>query len=99
MTSAIQEHISDIMKSLDNAITQIEQKANKVADKLLGIMQNRNTLVSETTATTPRRKTQRHNNDDVEMQEDEGNTTAQVTPASHESRSQYGTDKMASERK
>jgi hypothetical protein len=99
MTSAIQEHISDIMTSSDNAITRIEQKANEVADKLLGIMQNRNTLVSETTTTTPRRKTQRHNNDDVEMQEDEGNTTAQVTPASHESRSQYGTDKMASERK
>jgi hypothetical protein len=34
MTSAIQEHISDIMKSLDNAITQIEQKANEVVDKL-----------------------------------------------------------------
>jgi hypothetical protein len=46
------------MTSSDNAITRIEQKANEVADKLLGIMQNRNTLVSETTATTPRRKTQ-----------------------------------------
>jgi transcriptional regulator len=98
MTSAIQEHISDIMKSSDNAINRIEKKANEVADQLLGIMQNRNTLANETNA-TPRRKNQRHDHDDVDMQEDEGTTNVQVTPASHESRSQYGTDKMASERK
>jgi hypothetical protein len=98
MTSAIQEHISDIMKSSDNAINRIEQKANEVADQLLGIMQNRNTSANETNA-TPRRKNQRHDNDDVDMQEDEGTTTAQVTPASHESRSQYGTDKMVGEKK
>jgi F0F1-type ATP synthase membrane subunit b/b' len=58
MTSAIQEHISDIMKSSDNAITQIEQEANEVADKLLGIMQNRNTSANETTTMTPQHKTQ-----------------------------------------
>jgi hypothetical protein len=98
MTSAIQEHISDIMKSSDNAINRIEKKANEVADQLLGIMQNRNTSANETNA-TPRRKNQRHDHDDVDMQEDEGTTNVQVTPASHESRSQYGTDKMASERK
>jgi hypothetical protein len=99
MTSTIQEHISNIMKSLDNAINRIEKKANEVADQLLGIMQNRNTSANKTTATTPRRKTQRQNNDDVDMQEDEGTMTAQVTPASHKSRSQYGRDKMASEQK
>jgi hypothetical protein len=43
-------------------------------------MQDKHTSVNKTNA-TPRRKNQHHNNEDVKMQEDEG----QVTPASHKS--------------
>jgi hypothetical protein len=98
MTSTIQQHISNIMKTSDNAINRIKNKANEVADHLLGIMQNKHTSANETNA-TPHHKNQLHNNEDVELQDDEGTTVAHVTPASHESRSQYGMDKIATKRK
>jgi vacuolar-type H+-ATPase subunit E/Vma4 len=61
MTSAIQHHISDIMKSLDMAISRIKNKSNEVADQLrcqlLEIMQNTHTMPNINNA-TPRCKSQ-----------------------------------------
>jgi hypothetical protein len=95
MTQTIQEHMGKMMHTSDEAILQIENKANEVTDRLLQIMTNDKTPANE--VTSPPRKQLRQHTEDVEMNEGEKPTIAPITPASHKRPIQRGTAESAGE--
>jgi hypothetical protein len=97
MTTVIQKHIGDILQTSDTAITRIEHKANKVAKRLLTMMQDKNSVGIGSHTTSPLRKQPRRHDEDAEMSDGAIQTVTQYTPASHESPTQNGTAKSAGE--
>jgi hypothetical protein len=100
MTSVIKQHIGELLRTSEDAIARIEQKASDVADKILKIMQdNSHTPAHRYDTSSPARKQSRNYTDDVEMNADEDSMMhVNVTPANHLS-PHNGRDKMVGERK
>jgi hypothetical protein len=97
MLASIQAHIGKIMQTSDAAVLQMETKSNEITDRIIEMIQSKN-MMPLGDSTTPCKKQQRTSNVDVKIHDDEEMANP-ITPASRESRTQYGTDKSAGERK
>jgi hypothetical protein len=94
MTTAINQHIGELMKKSDEAIDRIEQRGTEVTDNLLRMMK------ANTQPSSPARKQSRGLHDDVEMNSDTDiHMYVPITPANHSSPPQRGLDNVVSERK